>query len=578
MSKIAPQSVGLTQLPRELVYQICELVYLNKTTDLFKLAKAVPGEPDRFKLTCFKVLYKNEGGAALSWAAQGYLDGKFDLEKTVDFIHRCLDFGDAHAKFNVIDGWKQHSWGSMIHLAVYLGDVKLVERLTQRGIDVNVTDSKTRTSLHRACSADYRNASAQVLIRHGANCNARDLKGDTPLFSMANLKDVAGVETTFKGLIAGGAEVNIVSNKNRSPLGEAAVRGAYRLLELLLEQQADVNLGTRSSPEQDRRGKNDMRPLYILLSDESGVWSSPEVPSTTTARLVRKMIDQGAELDNRVLPGLLRLKLGAERDLVHWLRAKFGLTVEDVRDTLDTLSGQKCDYGATQASLDYLFNECLPEDPRLLEQWGFLPKFLGSSAVRHPDIMRLAGAAFDPAFTLGRHVTLLMILLGNKHYDYATCSHVLDSLLDRGVEVNAQDYAGLTCVHHLLEGGFARVLAKEREKERETGDFSVKAYTLSFRRTLDKLLKRGLKLKHHSITKFNHLHHMAVSSRADSLPDCARILIAQGVDPTAKDSEGKTPLDLYRGVIERGHALRKPGDKGVGPFMQALLDNMPRKK
>jgi ankyrin repeat protein len=71
---------------------------------------------------------------------------------------------------------------------------------------------------------------AEVLLAHGADVNARDIKfGDTPLFwaVFAGQKDMAEL------LLAHGADVNARDNSGNTPLYEALKRGKTDVANLL---------------------------------------------------------------------------------------------------------------------------------------------------------------------------------------------------------------------------------------------------------------------------------------------------------------------------------------------------------
>ncbi|KAK7318336.1 hypothetical protein RJT34_03035 [Clitoria ternatea] len=69
---------------------------------------------------------------------------------------------------------------SVLHLACLISDIDMVELLLQHGADINACDSRGRTPLH-SCIIRGKTAAAKVLIRRGANALVADKEGNTPL-------------------------------------------------------------------------------------------------------------------------------------------------------------------------------------------------------------------------------------------------------------------------------------------------------------------------------------------------------------------------------------------------------------
>ena len=92
------------------------------------------------------------------------------------------------------------------------------------------------TSLHATAVMDA-SARAEVLLKQGANVNAKDNEGQTPLHIAAENDASATAEVLLKQ----GANVNARNNKGLTPLHATAVRDASAIAEVLLKQGANVN-------------------------------------------------------------------------------------------------------------------------------------------------------------------------------------------------------------------------------------------------------------------------------------------------------------------------------------------------
>jgi truncated hemoglobin YjbI len=92
-----------------------------------------------------------------------------------------------------------------------------------------------RTLLQEAAAAGNL-AMAEFLLSIGADPNARDNSGHTPLYSVANECGVAGGGNVVRTLVRGGADVNADDGvKHCTPLHMAARRGNLEIAEALLD-------------------------------------------------------------------------------------------------------------------------------------------------------------------------------------------------------------------------------------------------------------------------------------------------------------------------------------------------------
>jgi len=66
-----------------------------------------------------------------------------------------------------------------LHRATWDGHKEVVELLISKGADVNAKDMYGKTPLHRACEGEK--GIAELLIDKGVDVNAEDNDGETPL-------------------------------------------------------------------------------------------------------------------------------------------------------------------------------------------------------------------------------------------------------------------------------------------------------------------------------------------------------------------------------------------------------------
>ena len=118
------------------------------------------------------------------------------------------------------------------------GTPQQVEAVIKAGTDVNaINELGWRTPLMNAAGRNNNPEVLRVLIQAGANVNAKDNYGSTPLMYAA-LNDNSEV---FKALIQAGANVNAKNDDGWTPLMLAAGDNSAEVVSVLIKGGADVN-------------------------------------------------------------------------------------------------------------------------------------------------------------------------------------------------------------------------------------------------------------------------------------------------------------------------------------------------
>lgn len=114
--------------------------------------------------------------------------------------------------------------------AIWSNTASLVEGLLKAGVDGNARNQRGWTPLHVAAD-HYSVDAARVLLGHGAEVNARDVYGNTPL-ARAVYRSKGGTELELvRLLLSRGADPDIKNKNGESPRDLA--KGSPNLEKLL---------------------------------------------------------------------------------------------------------------------------------------------------------------------------------------------------------------------------------------------------------------------------------------------------------------------------------------------------------
>ena len=138
-----------------------------------------------------------------------------------------------------------------LHVAVKNGDLNECHELIEHGADVNAKDSYGTTPLNEGASYGYLEI-CELLIEHGADVNATNKYGVTPLHS-----HWASDPEICRLLIEHGADIHAKTKEGETPLHGYARRGYLEICQLLIEHGADVNA----------KNKWGRTPLYRIIYD-----------------------------------------------------------------------------------------------------------------------------------------------------------------------------------------------------------------------------------------------------------------------------------------------------------------------
>jgi ankyrin repeat protein len=166
----------------------------------------------------------------LAQVSKSYNDAVWSVEGV-----RCMD-----AKLKAHDDKIGMSFVASIHRAARSGNLPAVRALLESGEDVNKREPKRgQTALYYAIYFD-KPVTLKVLIEAGADVNAQDSDGATPL-TLAAQEDNPMI---VMELIKAGADVNLTRHDGATPLHMAAKNGHEGCVVALIRDGADVHRRT----------------------------------------------------------------------------------------------------------------------------------------------------------------------------------------------------------------------------------------------------------------------------------------------------------------------------------------------
>lgn len=171
----------------------------------------------------------------------------FTLHENLTIIKALLDHGaDVNAR--------DENGTTPLMSAIFIGHVRTIKLLLERGADPRPIDKDRpvvvgergttgvatiygSTAMHYAAQSDNSICIFQLLLDHGADINARDGYGQTPLSLMASY----GQTDAVRFLLRHGAQVNVKDQDGTMALMYAANSHYIDILKALLASGAEVN-------------------------------------------------------------------------------------------------------------------------------------------------------------------------------------------------------------------------------------------------------------------------------------------------------------------------------------------------
>jgi len=189
-------------------------------------------------------------------------------------------------------------------------DAEMARILLEYGADINRRSGcQLETALHRAVIQDNWEL-VELLISRGADVNAKDSNGETPLHCAAGAARIA----MFRLFLQKGADMDIEDFSQRTALHHAAASASAKMVRFLIDKSADPNA----------RDKHGMTPLHTAASKSFIPYGEAKIRwSEKFGETVDTLINSGADVNALSEEGKTALDLAQMDEMKARLR-RFG--------------------------------------------------------------------------------------------------------------------------------------------------------------------------------------------------------------------------------------------------------------
>ncbi|KAK3292363.1 ankyrin repeat-containing domain protein [Chaetomium fimeti] len=363
-----------------------------------------------------------------------------------------------------------HEQKTPLMWAVEVGSVSVVRLLLDHGANIEARNGNGETPLIRACTWENSDVCRlirgcswesldvlRLLLERGAQVEARSKdrygRGATPLTAASQFKPADAVRL----LIQFGANVNAREPDGMTPLLFALARGREENAKLLLENKADIGLksmhGDTALALACREGMLDIVKLLLKrgvdINDKSAAGISALSHACQRGReaIVRFLVEKGADIGSRCDEGWTPLRYRMERCNKASKFISIGKFLLDngadieARDSHGTSTLAAVARRGNYHAVRWLLEN--GADPESQNEYGETPLVQAAIAGSDRSVSALlqAGANVNVTAQDGKSALHLVIAYNQE-------ASLVKQLLDRGVDIEYRDKEGRTALSH----------------------------------------------------------------------------------------------------------------------------------
>jgi ankyrin repeat protein len=215
----------------------------------------------------------------------------------------------------------QGDGATALHWASYRDDLEAAARLIRNGANVNAANDLGATPLWAACQNGSA-AMTRLLLDAGANPKTALLSGETPLMTAAR----SGQAEVVRLLLAKDAAVNARATRSQTALMWAVAQRQHEVVRLLLAHGADVKARTDEWKQLWQTGPDqDIHPDYHVWIRQGGFTPLLFAAREGDLESARLLVAAGADVNDRAAQGISATVLAAHSgngELVDFLLEK----------------------------------------------------------------------------------------------------------------------------------------------------------------------------------------------------------------------------------------------------------------
>lgn len=397
--------------------------------------------------------------------------------------------------------------------------------LVERGGDMELRDHEGKTPLQIAFtrsfnSGPFQRQAARVLVKHGANVNVRDAKGNSCLSR-------AGTDLEMvKLLLSHGADVD------KDDIRSAVMFRQVEIVETLLSHSYNFwarQHESKGNPLSDRKFLEEIDPqMRILIATfnlQTELSENPEDFKITQTRIINVLLEYGANPYATYIPTA---------------QPKYSLFGDPHPVQMDNdVSGHQ-----RRPIIHHVL-----ENGKTLEPFLQLP----SLELEHQD-----GSGCTLLLAASKSRKILHTRLDNLQGQEGQGKLIIDELVDRGANIAAQDNEGKTILHHIfhrtertdIHVEVVRSIIRRKQNLIHVRDqagntplhYALKAHSIHY---INLAIESGADMLGPDCEGNTALHHLAEVMRKDCWKDSFQKFLEAGVDINSRNNDGETPLFRY---------------------------------